>query len=333
MKTPADFAATIRRLALLAVVIPVLFACGNDSEQPATTGISMRALQRQLGYVDDPSSSSLIFVETEATTKPLVVAIVAMVVRSRTIAQGPYSDRTPITDLETQLEDDLRNSADFVVLENLESAPETIEIELPPPSAEKWQLAAVAFSTQPDSVEALGEPVHQDAVIFIGFNDNFLKTTPDGGVTTLDGANVADANGVISIPIQRACLINQDNPPKGCAQFNTDRIPVVTSAVEIIRVNVNGANVAGTFPIIVRKTPDTGLPNEVDVTTAAAALAALPGVATASNVEVFTTHLLAAKHELTPCSDLDGTNPSAAALEAACIDEEGKIESYFTPIQ
>ncbi len=47
--------------------------------------------------------------------------------------------------------------------------------------------------------------------------------------------------------------------------------------------------------------------------------------ATAGNVEVFTTHMLA-PNQGAACSGLDGTSPSAAQLDAAC-----GTESYFTP--
>jgi hypothetical protein len=311
-------------LLLLAFALAGVAGCADDSEESGPVTVPLQDLQRQIGYSDATLTNSVTSPTSDetnpATSVARSIAIGAVVVRSRSLAEGPYSDETPIENIETQLEDDIRNSAAFINLINLPTAEEAVTVDLPPPAAEKWQLLGAALSTQPANKEALGEPANQDATIYIGFDKRFLATTSEGGVVQLnpDGTPGTEPLTDITLTLQRACLQNQLDPPKGCAQFNTDGNIIVSAALEIVDVEVNGVSVTGvTFPIIVRDAASVG--------TARVALFPLFNPLTDSthtSVEVFTTHQLA-PNQSAACA--------AAAATVADLEANCGVESYFTP--
>ncbi len=328
MKTKSPLRNRAFGLMLLLAVVPLgLAGCaGSDSEESGSITIPIQDVQSQLGYSDSAGTNTVNRPTNDeddpATPLAKSVVIGAIVVRSRTLAEGAYNDRTPITDLESQLEDDIRDSAQFITLVNLPSDEEEITVELPPAAATKWQLIGAAFGTQPATKEALGDDETQKATNYIGFDPRFLATNPDGQVVVLDDDGVPGSEPVtdLILNMRRACLINDISPPKGCAQYdpNTGKL-VVTSAVEIIDVEVDGVSVApiagGGYPIFV-----------TDAASAETAQFRLDGFfeqAKTIGVEVFTTHQLSAQQENPACK----TSTTVAKLETNC-----GVESYFTPI-
>ena len=332
MKMAFHIVATLSKLALVMAIVPALAACSSDSgESGSTTTVSLSALQSQMGYSSGSTlSSPTSDPDNEATSVALNVTLGAMKVSKRTLADGPYSDRTPIVDVEVQLEEDLRDSGNFIKLRDLPTAEDAIEIELHPPGSEKWQLVAAGLRTQPQTVEELGDPEHQDAVIYIGFDPRFLTTNSSGEVFALDsnGAPTGNALDTLTITLIRACLVEPQDPPKGCAQYNTDGTWVITGGVEITSIFLNGDTTMNllTFPLIVREGATGDCTSAGSVCDPIAARSALSGLVQAgdTSVEVVTTHQLAPN--ATPaCAGLGTTDGSA--LEAAC-----GTETFFTPL-
>ena len=96
----------------LAFALSFMVGCAdlNDDPPPANSGsgeltFSLTALAEQLGYRTDPVTGlHQTPAASAATTRVVALVSGAIVVRSRTLAQGPYSESVPITNLETQLE-------------------------------------------------------------------------------------------------------------------------------------------------------------------------------------------------------------------------------------
>lgn len=337
MKLPARIVAMACKTALVIAIIPALLACSNDSSEPATATVSLSELQSQLGYNYDGAttlSSPTSDPADPATSVALSIALGAMAVDSRSLAAGPYTSRVPITDIETQLESDLRNSANFIILRNLPTAEDTVEIKIPEPGSKKYQIVAAALRTQPVTVDDLGEPAHQDSVIYIGFDPRFLTTSADGEIFELDssGNQTGDALTTIDIDLIRACLVEPQDPPKGCAQYNSAAGAfVVSAAVEITGIYIDGSSISSldtTDPYVVRSGGTAGAcgggttsADECSPAIAASNLGALVPSGTTS-VLVRTTHQ-AATNASTDCKNAS----TIADLEANC-----SVQDYYTPL-
>ena len=342
----AHHMATVLRLALLALAVPALLACSDSaSEDSGSVNFTTGALQRQLGFREDPETSALVGpADNESTTLARAVVVGAVVIRSRSLAQGPYSDQTPITDIGL-LEDDIRDSANLVQLFSLPVADSEVRIRIPPPGAAKWQIMAAAFSTQPLHLDELALPVHQNAVIYLGFTTDpagqpvFLKTSNDGEIFVLDGAGNPTGGPVtnLSLVLKRACLISL---PKGCAQFvpGLNVTPLLNTGVEIYEIELDGMTPAPLlipgYPIIVRAAPDVASEDTIGVVTATIIGAAFDPVSAGgldTSVEVFTTHILAPNQD-PACALLDNNAPTVAQLDPL-LGSSCSGESYFTPGQ
>ena len=338
----AHHMATVLRLALLALAVPALLACSDSaSEDSGSVSFTTGALQRQLGFREDPETSALVGpADNESTTLARAVVVGAVVIRSRSLAQGPYSDQTPITDIGL-LEDDIRDSANLVQLFSLPVADSEVRIRIPPPGAAKWQIMAAAFSTQPLHLDELALPVHQNAVIYLGFTTDpagqpvFLKTSNDGEIFVLDGAGNPTGGPVtnLSLVLKRACLISL---PKGCAQFvpgvandGSLLLPLISSAVEVYSVEVDGTEepLVG-YPFIVRAAitdPSEELPG-----TASNSIGQIFDPRVHMSVQVFTTHMLAPNQD--PGCPAEDSAPTVAQLDPL-LGSSCSGESYFTPGQ
>ena len=327
----------------LAFVLIFMVGCGDLSDEPpppnsgsGKLNVSLTELAQQLGYVRDPATGlHTTPTASDATTPVVDLVIGAMVVRSRTLADGPYSDSVPITNLETQLETDLLNSIGTLQLVQLDllAGQTSISVDVPDPAATKWQFLAAGFQTatdgsRPQNLADLGEAKFQDSAIYFAFHPQFLRTSvSDQTVTIVDaatGAAVADSE--LTLLLRRACLIS--TPPKGCAQFNTDtlRTPTVTAAVEIVGVLVDTVAHTPTtfeFPLVVRSGGAGSCISGIsDACTPAVAIQRLNTIprANATNLIVLTTHQLSSS-ESTECR----TTTVGADLLANCA-----IQSYLT---
>ena len=186
---------------------------------------------------------------------------------------------------------------------------------------------------------ALGEAEHQDSVIYIGFDERFLKTSADNQIFELDpnGVPTGDPVTEITLNVIRACLVEPQDPPKGCAQFNADRSVVVSSAVEITRMYINGdtsTNWLGSYARVVRSNASaTGTCSGIGANCPASVASSqlLDAMASAENtlgaaniesVELHTTHQLSG-------------NVSAACESAVSISEletDCPVQVYYTPL-
>ena len=338
---PAIWRRQFGLVGFLAVILGFAVGCAdlNDDPPPPNSGsgeltVSLTELARQLGYRTDPVTGLHTTPTVSAATTPVVTLVIGgMVVRSRTLAQGPYSDSVPITDLKTQLEVDLLSSVNSLQLVQLPlpAGQNTVSVTIPGPGTEKWQFLAAGFrtaadGTRPQNLADLGEDKFQDSAIYFAFHPQFLKTSvSEQTVTLLDavtGAVVPET--AITLTLKRACLV--DFPPNGCAQYDndSDRTPRVTAAVEITGVLVNGvADTTLTYPLQVRSGAlGLCLTGYSDACTAAIAVQRLASIphAGATNLTVQTTHQLS-PGQSTTCQ-LATDKPS---LEAAC-----GVQTYFT---
>ena len=325
----------------LAFILSLTVGCAdlNDDPPPANSGsggvtFSLTALAQQLGYRTDPTTGlHTTPAASEATTPVVALVSGAIVVRSRTLAQGPYSDSVPITNLETQLETDLLNSIESLQLVQLPLPPgqHNVTVRVPGPAAEKWQFLGAAFTaaadgTSPQNLADLGEDKFQDSAVYFGFHPQFLKTSVSGQTVTLldavTGAVVPET--ALTLTLKRACLIT--TPPNGCAQFDDDaaRTPKVTAAVEITGVLVNGAaDSTLNYPLQVRSgATGSCLSGYADSCTAAIAIQRLASIPLTGA----TTTIVRTTHQLSPGQSTTCQLASTVGgLETAC-----GVQTYFT---
>jgi len=208
----------------------------------------LQALQQQLGYRDTGLQSSaqpnISHQGDSSATEVKAILVGALAVISR---DTPYTSSVTINDQVAQgFEDDLANSVNYFAITPLPSDLPYLEFKVPPPSAGNWQVVAVGLRTQPATIGELGDTAHKDTSIYYGFTESF---------STYDSVGT-DA---FSLTLHRSCLSNQ--PPQGCASYDDSLIkdPVVTAAVEIIGVKLNGVDytpLEATFPIVVSNVGD-----------------------------------------------------------------------------
>lgn len=210
----------------------------------------------------------------------------------------PYSSDEPFTDdVGDDLEDDAPNSANYIQFIDLPTDQNYVDVEVPSIS-DGWQLVAAAFKTRVTNIDDMTDEANDNAIAYIGFTEK--------AYTSVDDFN---ANPV-TLKLKRAC--NQDNPPKGCAAYDTDKDPILTAAVEIHDILINGASIEGSlsgwslpgFPWVVRS-------NDVsdNVSTYRQHMDSIVsnyGEAAINQIMVKTTHQLSAAFKGTACEDATG---------------------------
>ena len=310
-------------VAVIALAVS-LSGCLDMNDDPNSSGDSIRVsvsdLQAQLGsqslgtnHAIQPPS------EDEATTSVKTIGIGAVVIRSRDEASGPYTDEVPIYNLGEQLEQDIIDSGTNLQLVQLTGVdvPDEIEIVLPPPGAPRWQVMAVGFSEQVDEVDKLREPQYKDSAAYFGFHPEFLKTGKKGVVLNMAGEDIGE---IPPLRMMRACLVAL--PPKGCAQYDEDRIPSgFTPGVEILAVYADGVlqPLRGdyAYPVKLRSTEQIkyfnvlGAPRANDTN---------PAMQNAKRISVEVTHQLA-----TGASDACKTADTEEELRTNC-----KVSTFST---
>jgi len=313
--------------AILISIIFVVTGCKQWNDNPAESGkitIDISSIQRQLGYGTGDSSAAMavdstgdqtgpFHVASEATTQVKTLLVGAVVVRSR---DTPFNSGIAITDtVADELADDIINSINYFTLVPLPAsvADSKISFAAPPEEAGKWQVTVIGADAELKNLADIAKDENKNTTIYYGFHEQFVNTSDD-------------LNN-LQILLKRACL--KEGPPKGCAYYHERRNndPVVTAAVEITKVEIDGNSLldpgpnAESFPLIVRETPNTTI-GEIDVQTAVNALQRIKdSVSNAKVTKISVTH---AKNtlETAGCKDLVGptstSKPSIADLESNC---------------
>lgn len=215
-------------LGLLAIAAAVGFGgCGDLNGNPAessggTATVSLDALQSQMGY--STSGGIVAPAGNDWTTVVDGLVVGAIIVSQST----PYTADTIDDDTSSNIEDDAVNSINYFSIIDLPTSASTVQFFIPPPSAGNWQIAAIGLTSTPN---LLGDLDGGDAAYY-AFSDTFLNTDDVEGTT-------------VSLTLKRACL--SDEPPKGCAQYDSDGTGVVTSRVTIRAIFhiVNGSPFGG----------------------------------------------------------------------------------------
>ena len=285
------------------ILFTLLPGCGEFNDNPRETKMKLTVdiseLKKQFGYSSDSDNEDSLekavrsisdLPETEATSAVKSLVIGAIVITAR---DTPYTTDEALTDEDLEnIEDDVINSAAYIGFVNLPTTEDTIEFLVPPPSAANWQIAAIGVDFEMKYLDELGEDEHDDSIMYYGFTPRFynyddIEDTP------------------ISITMKRACLANET--VRGCATYSNilSVDPIVTSAVEIVDVQINDVSVLpySGFPIIVR--------SETDAEAAIIILNDIknndPSLGIGDNLTIITTHSLSPL-ETDACSVNDLTN-------------------------
>ncbi|MDH5560553.1 MAG: hypothetical protein OEY59_06810 [Deltaproteobacteria bacterium] len=214
----------------ISLVFALLTGCGelNDNPSPSKRRMTVDIgnAKKVLGFSQASVSTKNIYVpeDTPATSEIKSLMVGAMVVTKRTT---PYTNDMTITDqVMDDASADIANSINFLKIVQLPTSMDFIEFDIPPPSAEKWQIIMVGLRTAPLTVSELSNDGHKNSPAYYGFSDNFI---------TADEAVAAP----ITLTLKRACLLSV--PPKGCAIFSDTLTnnPVVSAGVEIVGIKIN----------------------------------------------------------------------------------------------
>jgi len=317
-------------IAIYLILFTLVPGCGEFNDNPRETKMKLTVdiseLKKQFGYSSDSDNEDSLektvrsiseLPETEATSAVKSLVIGAIVITTR---DTPYTIDEALTDDDMEdIEDAVLNSAAYIDFVNLPTSDDTIEFLVPPPSAEKWQVAAVGVNFKMDYLNELDEDEHDDAVMYYGFTPIFYKYDD------------IEEDTVFSITMKRNCLANEEIHPNGCATYSNilSDDPIVTPAVEIIDVKINDESVSySDFPIIVR----SEAVSDTNVVTSGTAVNILKGFKDSSlDIEdtftVFTTH---SKNplETNACKALaDEASATVDELENNC-----EVQTYNVPI-
>jgi hypothetical protein len=201
-------------LGLLAIAAAVGFSgCGDLNSNPAdsssgTVEVSLSSLQAQMGY---SVSGGIVAPAGDDWTTVVDGLVVGAIIVSQST---PYTADSIDEDTSSNIEDDAVNSIDFFSIIDLPTSSATVQFFIPPPSAGNWQLAAIGVTPTPSLLANLED----SNPLYYAFSSTFLSTNSIEGTTQ-------------TLTLRRACLT--DEPPKGCAQYDTDFDPVVTPRVHI----------------------------------------------------------------------------------------------------
>ncbi len=246
-------------IAIYLILFTLVPGCGEFNDNPRETKMKLTVdiseLKKQFGYSSDSDNEDSLGKEfreisgpgdSDATSAVESLVIGAVVITRKDEDGNPYAYNTDeaLTDEDMEdIEDDVLNSAAYIDFVNLPTTENTIEFLVPPPSAENWQVAAIGVDFKMDYLGQLDETDHDDAIMYYGFTsipyhyDDIKEDTPP-----------------ISLTMKRACLANET--VLGCATYSNilSVDPIVTSAVEIVDVKINGVSDSyySNFPIIVR---------------------------------------------------------------------------------
>ncbi len=297
----------------------LVFSTGCSNDNSVSSGsksmeIDISEVKEQIGYSGQSSSSeeevsvSVDDVEENDATSAVKALIIGAIVISKST---PYSLDDALTedDLE-DLAEDVINSQSYITYVNLPTSSSTVEVKVPPPSAGNWQIIVVGVNFTLDSLDDIID--NESDITYYGFIERFYEYD-DVGSSSLG-----------NITMQRACLADPDDPPKGCAiyQPDLDDDPVVSSAVEIIRIEQNGSAVwtGGAGSHIVRNAT-----NEND------AVSLLEGYRNSFSVGDIITVVTTHQESASESSSCEGS--AAVNLETNCNTQEYKIvvTNEYTP--
>ncbi|NQU62677.1 MAG: hypothetical protein HQ517_00105, partial [SAR324 cluster bacterium] len=247
MKTTAQY---VRLSILLILICGTLFlwGCGNDNPKltSKTFSIDISSLRQQLGGPTNNKS-----IASEDPERHLATAN-SVTDEIKTILVGPVTFRYHCSDYnkdanpkclpgstslgvydtskgftqqeQDQLTDDITQSADMVKFIPFNSSVTEVELEVPEEGLGEWQVFAIGSKKELFSTDDLGLDENDDALTYVGLTKQFFISADD--------LNSQD----ITLTLTRGCSLTET--PLGCAVYSDNGEAKVTSAVEIIRVEV-----------------------------------------------------------------------------------------------
>lgn len=301
------------------VLVLSLFGCkGSDSESGSSTvTIDISGLKQQLLTADNEAAStgpsrvqSPGASEAQDTVKTLMIAPITYSTHG-----VPYTMDNFDEDTEDDFENDAANSINFLQFIQLPTSKNTVEVSVPAIS-EGWQLLAAATSNKVEEVGDIGDDGDGATLVYIGFTEEAFTSASDF------------TNANVTLTMKRHCDQDDEDQPKGCATFDGDIEAIVTDAVEIHGVKINGDMQSSSYPFpwIVRSNA------EGDEISADEAEGRLNNIVTAfgdetliESITVLSTHQLSVVNDgNTDCRNLDSGDTTSDFIEYCTTDEEAQ---------
>lgn len=245
MKTTAQ----LLKFTLLIVIVSgtiFLWGCGNDNPKPASNSISIdiTALRQQLGAPSLSQSANFDysapnFAVANAVTDGIKTILVGPVTfryhcsnynkddkcLAGATSLGIYNTDNGFTQKEQdQLVDDITQSANLIKYIPFDSSVTEVELEVPEEGLGKWQVFAIGSKKVLANNDDLDKDENDDALTYVGMTKQYFTSAED-----LNSKNV-------TIKLIRGCSLS--DTPLGCAVYHDDGAAKVTTAVEIIEVEV-----------------------------------------------------------------------------------------------
>ena len=287
-------------VSLFAFLLTLVPGCNDNPAPTQKIMLDLRDLQSQMGILPPSShsrlSSPLAGSSVHSEIKALIIG--PLTFRNHT---KPYSINEPVDDkFETDFENDVPNTSDFLKIIPLPTEEEFVEFEVPAIS-DGWQVLAAGIRTLPDTLQDLGEKEHDDTLAYVGFTEHSFLTP----------AELAESG--VSLKLKRACA--SKSLPKGCATFNDKKKAQVSASVEIVGLMMNDVEVTSkVFPIVIRTDAQANTAEDVLETLV------VDKVSDIKKLVVLTAHKLNPA-ESTACQALSET-PTVQQLKTNCEIQE-----------
>ncbi len=294
-----------------------LFGCkGSDSDTGGVMlTIDISALKQQLLTTSNESASTGPSMLESPDTSPAQNTVKTLMIAPITYSNHgeAYSMDSFDKDAEDDFENDAANSIDYLQFIQLPTSRDTVEVTVPAIS-DGWQLLAAATSNKVEEVGDLGDDGNDASLVYVGFTEQSFTSAED----------FRDAGDVV-LTLKRHCDQDDDDQPKGCATFDGHKEAIVTDAVEIHGVKINGTmqSSSNPFPWIVRSGPSG---DEISAADAEARLNGIVGLfgnaSSITNITVLSTHQLSAVNDgNSDCRNLTASDATADFIENCTSDE------------
>jgi hypothetical protein len=298
-----------------------LFGCkGTDSDSGSKTlRIDISGLKQQLVASSSNSSSADNLENVDSPeVSPAQDSVKTLMIAPITYSNHgvPYSMDTFDKDTEDDFENDAANSINYLQFVQLPTAQDYVEVSVPAIS-QGWQLLAAATSNKVEEVGDIDDDGAGASLVYVGFTEEAFTSADD----------FTKANATLTM--KRHCDQDDEDQPKGCATFDGDKEAIVTDAVEIHGVKVNGIMQSNqTFPWVVR--PDAA-GAEFSVAQAESGLnsiiSAFGDPSLITSITVLSTHQLSAVNKTnTVCRNLT-TGDTTSDFIIKCTDDDKPQEA------